>query len=68
MSGAIHDHSRWGPGDQLGAGNHLTTEKRLEALALIGRGQLGRENDCVAVEKPSSPASPPRSMPRPDAH
>jgi len=40
MSGAIHDHTRWGTGDQLGAGNHLTREKRLEALALVRRGQL----------------------------
>jgi hypothetical protein len=35
MSGTIHDHTRWGAGDQLGAGNHLTPEKRLEALALV---------------------------------
>ena len=40
MSGAIHDHTQWGAGDQLGAGNHLTPEKRLEALALVRRGQL----------------------------
>lgn len=40
MSGAIHDHSQWSAGDQLGAGNHLTPEKRLEALALVRHGQL----------------------------
>jgi kynurenine formamidase len=40
MSGAIHDHTQWGTGDQLGAGNHLTPEKRLEALALVRLGQL----------------------------
>ena len=40
MSRAIHDHSQWGMGDQLGAGNYLTPEKRLEALALVRHGQL----------------------------
>ena len=40
MSRATHDHSQWGEGDQLGAGNHLTPEKRLEALSLVRHGQL----------------------------
>ena len=31
MSRTVHDHSHWGPADQLGAGNYLTPEKRLEA-------------------------------------
>lgn len=40
MAEAIHDHSQWATGDQLGAGNHLTPEKRLESLALVRRGRL----------------------------
>lgn len=40
MSHAVHDHSRWPVGDQLGAGNYLTAEKRLEALALVRHGHL----------------------------
>ncbi|HKJ00700.1 MAG TPA: cyclase family protein [bacterium] len=40
MSGLAHDHSRWGPGDQLGAGNLLTPERRLAALGLVREGRL----------------------------
>lgn len=40
MTHAIHDHRRWPVGDQLGAGNYLTAEKRLEALALVRQGEL----------------------------
>ena len=28
----VHDHSRWGATDQIGAANLLTVEKRLTAL------------------------------------
>ena len=40
MSGLIHDHSKWGPTDQLGAGNLLTAEKRLAALASVKHGRV----------------------------
>lgn len=40
MSGLIHSHSQWGPTDQLGAGNLLTAEKRLRALALVKHGRV----------------------------
>jgi kynurenine formamidase len=40
MSDATHDHSRWGPGDQLGAGNLLTVERRLAALRSIRNGTV----------------------------
>ena len=40
MSGLIHDHSKWGPTDQLGAGNLLTVEKRLAALASVKHGRV----------------------------
>jgi len=35
MTHRLHDHSRWGPADQLGAGNLLTAERRLSALHSI---------------------------------
>ncbi|WP_428492307.1 cyclase family protein [Rhodopila sp.] len=40
MPNLIHSHSRWGPTDQIGAGNLLTAEKRLAALASVRRGQV----------------------------
>lgn len=40
MTSAVHDHGQWPAGDQLGAGNYLTPEKRLEALALVREGRL----------------------------
>ena len=40
MNEVLHDHSRWGPDDQLGAGNLLTPERRLSALRSIQTGAL----------------------------
>lgn len=40
MSGVAHDHSRWGPADQMGAGNLLTAERRLAALASVRDGRV----------------------------
>ncbi|MBT3532820.1 MAG: cyclase family protein [Rhodospirillaceae bacterium] len=40
MSSCLHDHSRWGPGDQLGAANQLTPEMTLAALSLAKSGQV----------------------------
>lgn len=36
----IHSHSQWGPADQVGAGNLLTVEKRLAALASVRHGRV----------------------------
>lgn len=36
----IHSHSQWGPTDQVGAGNLLTVEKRLAALASVRQGRI----------------------------
>lgn len=38
MNNRAHDHSRWGPDDQLGAGNLLSPERRLAALRSIREG------------------------------
>ena len=40
MSAALHDHSRWGPADQIGAANLITAEKRLAALRSVERGRM----------------------------
>lgn len=36
----IHSHANWGPADQIGAGNLLTPERRLAALASIAQGRV----------------------------
>ena len=36
----IHSHAQWGPADQIGAGNLLTVEKRLAALASVRAGRV----------------------------
>jgi kynurenine formamidase len=51
--------SKWGPGDQIGALNHLTPEKTLAAAKLVTRGkayQLGIETNK------DTPAFPPRTF------
>ncbi len=35
-----HSHAQWGPTDQIGAGNLLTVEKRLAALASVKHGRI----------------------------
>lgn len=40
MASCVHDHSRWGAGDQIGAGNLLTPERRLAALRLVREGRI----------------------------
>ncbi len=38
MPAVAHDHSRWDPTDQIGAGNLLTAERRLAAPASVREG------------------------------
>ena len=52
MSGALHDHRQWPAGDQLGAGNYLTAEKRLEALALVRQGLLFDLSHTIEIGAP----------------
>jgi kynurenine formamidase len=40
MPNLIHNHTQWGLADQVGAGNLLTVEKRLKALASIRQGRV----------------------------
>ena len=41
MTNCVHDHSRWGNGDQIGAAGHfLTPEKTLSALKKVKQGRI----------------------------
>ena len=40
MTNCIHDHARWGTGDQLGAGHLLTAENTLAALTSVNQGKI----------------------------
>src|SRR3984885_15187689 len=40
MPNLIHSHAQWGPADQIGAGNLLTVDKRLAALASVRQGRM----------------------------
>ena len=52
MSACIHDHSRWGREDQIGAGNLLTAEKRLAALRLVVQGEVFDLSHEIAMNAP----------------
>ncbi|MGD2141063.1 MAG: cyclase family protein [Burkholderiales bacterium] len=52
MPQAMHNHSQWPMGDQLGAGNHLTPQKRLEALALVRQGNLYDLSQTIELGAP----------------
>ena len=60
MSNLLHDHSRWGRGDQLGAANQLTPESTLAALALA---RTGRVLDLSHVIENGAPFMPPNQTP-----
>jgi kynurenine formamidase len=60
MSKGFHDHSRWGPGDQLGAGNLLTQELRLSSLRSIAEG---RAYDLSHEISPTAPFMAPNQTP-----
>ncbi|MEQ9642372.1 MAG: cyclase family protein [Alphaproteobacteria bacterium] len=40
MASCVHDHARWGAGDQIGAANLLTPQTTLAALAMARQGRL----------------------------
>ncbi|MCH8887788.1 MAG: cyclase family protein [SAR324 cluster bacterium] len=60
MSDLVHDHSRWGAGDQMGAANLITAETRLAALRLVNEGRL---YDLSQVIETGAPRFPPRQTP-----
>jgi kynurenine formamidase len=60
MTHALHDHSRWGPADQLGAGNLLTQERRLSSLRSV---REGRVYDLSHEISPAAPFMAPNQTP-----
>ncbi len=52
MTNCIHDHGRWGKGDQLGAGHLLTPERTLAALRTVQRGQIIDMSHVIEVGAP----------------
>jgi kynurenine formamidase len=59
----IHDHSKWGPADQVGAGNLLTAEKRLAALASVRQGRVYDVSHEIYMGAPAlAPNQPPYLM------
>lgn len=52
MSNCVHDHSRWGAGDQLGAGHLLTPENTLAALSLVRDGVLHDMSHTIEMGAP----------------
>ena len=52
MANCVHDHSRWGPGDQVGAGHLLTPERTLAALGLVSEGRSYDLSHTIAMGAP----------------
>lgn len=52
MTNCIHDHSRWGPGDQLGAGHFLTPERTLKALQGVRDGEVLDLSHVIEIGAP----------------
>jgi kynurenine formamidase len=60
MTGCVHDHARWGAGDQRGAGNLLTAANTVAALALA---RTGRIVDLSREIETGAPRIPPNQTP-----
>jgi kynurenine formamidase len=52
MPPVAHDHSRWGPTDQIGAGNLLTAERRCAALASVREGRVYDVSHEISMSAP----------------
>ena len=52
MTNCIHDHGRWGKGDQLGAGHLLTPERTLAALRSVREGQIIDMSHTIEIGAP----------------
>lgn len=52
MPPVAHDHSRWGPADQIGAGNLLTSERRCAALASVRAGRVYDMSHEISMAAP----------------
>jgi len=52
MTNCIHDHARWGAGDQLGAANLLTPEHTVASLALVKEGRIYDLSQMIEMGAP----------------
>jgi len=52
MTSCIHDHGRWGKGDQLGAGHFLTPERTLAALRMVRDGTIVDMSHVIEIGAP----------------
>jgi kynurenine formamidase len=52
MTNCIHDHGRWGKGDQIGAAHLLTPERTLAALKTVTRGEVIDLSHIIEVGAP----------------
>jgi kynurenine formamidase len=63
MTNCIHDHGRWGRGDQLGAGHLLTPERTLAALKGVQEGRIIDMSHTIEMGAPRMvPAQTPYIM------
>ena len=52
MNVGAHNHSRWGDGDQIGAANLLTPERRLAAFGLIRTARIYDLSHAISAASP----------------
>ncbi|MEZ5850227.1 MAG: cyclase family protein [Hyphomicrobiaceae bacterium] len=52
MTNCIHDHGRWGKGDQIGAAHLLTPERTVAAMRSVSRGQIIDMSHVIEVGAP----------------
>ncbi len=52
MTNCIHNHGRWGKGDQLGAGHLLTPERTVAAMRSVQRGTIIDMSHVIEVGAP----------------
>ena len=53
MTNCVHDHSRWGNGDQIGAAGHfLTPEKTLSTLKKVKQGRIIDLSHTIEIGAP----------------
>ncbi len=60
MTSCVHDHGQWGAGDRLGAGNHLTPETTMAALAMAREGRIVDLSHVIEI---GAPLIPPNQTP-----
>lgn len=52
MTSCIHDHGRWGRGDEIGAGHLLTPDRARAALHSVQRGEIHDLSHVIEVGAP----------------